>query len=106
MQGFIPGVSTLGWLVYLLRCADDTLYCGATNNLPKRLEEHQRGRGARYTRGRGPVALVGSLHCPRGRSEALSLEAAIKRLRRPAKLQRFGRVPETGAPCGEGKESE
>ena len=46
------------WLVYLLRCADDSYYCGATNDLERRIEAHNNGNGARYTRGRGPVAVI------------------------------------------------
>lgn len=43
---------------YVLRCADDTLYCGWTNDLTARLAAHNSGKGAKYTRGRGPVTLV------------------------------------------------
>lgn len=46
------------WFVYLLKCSDQTLYCGSTNNLERRLKEHNRGSAARYTRGRGPVSVV------------------------------------------------
>ena len=73
------------WCVYLLRCGDGTLYTGITNDLPRRLAAHVRGRGARYTRGRGPLALVHSE--PAGtRSAALRREHELKRLRRRAKL--------------------
>ena len=48
------------WVLYVLRCKDGTLYCGITNNLPGRIAAHNRGKGARYTRGRGPVALIKS----------------------------------------------
>ena len=44
--------------VYILRCADGTLYTGITNDVPRRLAAHNSGRGAKYTRGRGPVELV------------------------------------------------
>ena len=47
------------WVVYLLRCKDGTLYTGITNDLAKRIKAHNEGKGAKYTRGRGPVALVG-----------------------------------------------
>ena len=47
-----------GWWVYILRCADNTLYTGVSNNLPARVESHNAGRGARYTRSRRPVELV------------------------------------------------
>ena len=46
------------WWVYILRCADGTLYTGATNDLDRRLAAHNAGRGAKYTRARRPVALV------------------------------------------------
>lgn len=73
------------WHVYLVECGDGTLYCGVTNDLERRVGAHASGRGARYTRGRGPVRLV--WHEPVGeRAEALRREAAVKRLPRAAKL--------------------
>lgn len=48
----------MGYLVYILRCGDGTLYTGCTNDLPRRLQAHQSGRGAKYTRSRLPVELV------------------------------------------------
>lgn len=75
----------LGWLVYLLACADGTLYCGITNDLERRLSRHQAG-AVKYTRGRLPVRVV--YHEPaRDRSSALKREAAVKRLSRSAKLR-------------------
>jgi len=74
-----------GWRVYILRCADGTLYTGATNDLSVRLLAHAAGRGARYTRSRLPVELAWSAPA-RGRSGALRREAAIKRLTRAGKL--------------------
>ncbi len=73
------------WWVYLLRCADGSLYCGVTTDLDRRLAEHNAGTGARYTRARLPVALAASAPCP-GRSAALRAEAAVKRRRRADKL--------------------
>jgi putative endonuclease len=73
------------WCVYLLRCADGTLYTGITNDLPRRLTAHARGRGARYTRGRRPLALVHSEPAST-RSAALRREYELKRLRRREKL--------------------
>ncbi len=73
------------YYVYLLRCGDDSLYCGITNDVPARLAAHAAGKGARYTRGRGPLELVLSRRC-RDKSTALRLEHAIKQLDRPAKL--------------------
>jgi len=75
----------MSWTVYLLRCADGTLYCGCTNNLQKRLEAHNRGQGAKYTRSRRPVALAWQEEQP-DRSAALRREAQIKRLTRAEKL--------------------
>ena len=72
------------WQVYILRCADDTLYTGITNQLPARLKAHNGARGAKYTRARRPVTLVWSTHC-RSRGSALSLEHAIKQLTRRQK---------------------
>ena len=73
------------WWVYLVRCADGTLYCGVTNNLDRRLAAHNSGRGAKYTRSRRPVALVYQEPCP-DRSAALRREAALKGLTRAQKL--------------------
>jgi putative endonuclease len=67
------------YIVYLLRCADSTLYCGITNDLEKRLRDHGRGKGARYTRGRLPVR-VAYREAAASRSEALKREWAIKKL--------------------------
>ena len=74
------------WFVYLLRCRDDTLYCGITPDLGKRLEQHRSGKGAKYTRGRGPLELVYQEEVA-SHSEALKRELAIKRLSRQEKLQ-------------------
>jgi predicted GIY-YIG superfamily endonuclease len=74
-----------GWLVYVLRCADGSLYTGITNDLPQRLEAHQSGKGARYTRARLPVELIYSEPAP-DRSAATKRETAIKGLSRVKKL--------------------
>lgn len=71
--------------VYILRCGDGTLYTGAAKDLARRLAAHQRGKGAKYTRGRLPVELVYqelAVDWP----AALQREAAIKRLSRAEKL--------------------
>jgi putative endonuclease len=73
------------WCVYLLRCGDGTLYAGITNDLGKRLGAHQSGRGARYTRGRGPLTLVHQ-EPARTKSAALRREHELKRMRRREKL--------------------
>ena len=46
------------WYVYILRCGDGTLYTGITDDIPRRLAAHRAGKGAKYTRGRGPLELV------------------------------------------------
>ena len=48
----------VAWYVYMLRCGDDTLYTGMTDDVEKRFAAHAAGRGAKYTRGRGPLELV------------------------------------------------
>jgi putative endonuclease len=73
-------------MVYILRCGDGSLYTGATNDLSRRYRLHQQGKAAAYTRSRLPVALVFSEPAP-DRGAAYRREAALKRLRRPAKLQ-------------------
>lgn len=70
---------------YLLRCSDDTLYCGWTNDLPKRLANHNAGKGAKYTRSRIPVVLV-YYEIFETKQEAMKREAAIKKLSRKEKL--------------------
>lgn len=71
--------------VYLLRCADGTLYAGITNDLRRRLQQHNDGKGARYTSGRRPVKLVYAQNCA-SRSEALRREANLRKLSRRQKL--------------------
>ncbi|WP_304098821.1 GIY-YIG nuclease family protein [Phascolarctobacterium succinatutens] len=71
--------------VYMLRCKDGSLYTGWTNDLEHRLAMHNSGRGAKYTRGRGPLELVYSEELP-DREAALRRECAIKKLRREQKL--------------------
>ncbi len=69
---------------YILRCIDGSYYTGWTNNLKKRLEDHNLGRGAKYTRARLPVILV-YYECFGTKEEAMKREAAIKKLSRPQK---------------------
>lgn len=74
-------------VVYILECSDKTLYCGWTNDLEKRLHEHNEGKnGAKYTRGRRPVKLVYQEPCLT-RSDALKREREIKGLTRLKKLR-------------------
>ena len=70
--------------VYMVRCEGGALYTGWTNNLEKRLEEHNQGRGAKYTRAHLPVVLA-YYECFDTKEEAMRREAAIKKLSRPQK---------------------
>lgn len=72
--------------VYMLRCADSSLYTGSTTDLDRRLAAHQSGQGAKYTRSRLPVELVYWEEAPDW-SAALRREAAIKHLSRAQKLE-------------------
>jgi putative endonuclease len=72
-------MSEKNWIVYLLRCSDNSLYCGISNDLKNRLTDHNSGKGAKYTRSRKPVELVGTSH-EMTKNEALKLEYRIKRL--------------------------
>lgn len=75
------------WFVYMLRCADGTLYTGITTDVDRRVAEHNgdSGLGARYTRSRRPVTLA-HVEPARDRAEAARREAAIKQLDRARKL--------------------
>lgn len=75
----------MAWFVYMVRCADGSLYTGATNDLARRVAAHNEGKGARYTRSRRPVTLVWSRRA-KDRGSALSREARLKRLSREEKL--------------------
>ena len=74
------------WFVYILQCADRSLYTGVATDLESRISKHNTGKGAKYTRGRLPVQLVYQ-EIANSRSRALQREHAIKRLPRAAKLR-------------------
>ena len=78
----------LSWIVYILQCADGTLYTGITNDFERRMAEHEAGQGAKYTKGRGPLRLVYQEIC-QGRGLASKREIEIKSLDRKAKLLLF-----------------
>jgi len=80
------GCDTPLWHVYIVRCADDTLYTGITNNIDKRIVKHNKGTGAKYTKARRPVILVKSIECV-NKSEALKLEYKIKQMPKKEKLK-------------------
>lgn len=74
------------WCVYILRCRDDTLYTGVTDDFEKRLAAHRAGKGAKYTRGRTPLEPVYLEPCE-DHSAALRREYAIKQLTRAQKTE-------------------
>ena len=77
----------MNWTVYILRCADDSLYTGITTNLERRLDEHNNDdlKGAKYTRTRRPVSLAYQEAC-KDRSNATKRELQLKRLSRAKKI--------------------
>jgi putative endonuclease len=81
--------------VYLLRCADDSLYCGWTTDIERRLTAHRAGIASRYTRSRSPIELAAVIPVA-DRSAALREEARIKRLPRAAKIQLIDRSSAPG----------
>ena len=72
------------WKLYMLRCGDGSLYTGIAVDVEHRLEVHRSGKGAKYTRGRGPLELVYVEECP-DKSTALKRELAVKALPRQEK---------------------
>ncbi|MDP1557453.1 MAG: GIY-YIG nuclease family protein [Nitrosomonas sp.] len=75
----------MNWTVYILECADGSLYTGITTDLARRIAEHEAGQGARYTHGRGPFQLKHKERC-KNRAEASKREISIKALSRTRKL--------------------
>ena len=73
------------WYVYIAECADGTLYVGVARNVAARIAAHDAGRGAKYTRGRGPLRVLVTRRCAT-QGRALRLELAIKGLPREEKL--------------------
>jgi putative endonuclease len=74
------------WYLYLLECNDGTLYTGITNNLERRVQEHNNGTASRYTRSRLPVKLLYQERC-KSRSSALKKEYGLKELSRKEKKE-------------------
>ena len=73
------------WFVYMARCADTTIYVGIARDVASRIAAHDAGRGARYTRGRGPLEVLATRRCA-SKGDALRLELALKRLTRSEKI--------------------
>ncbi len=78
-------INQKNWFVYILKCADDTLYTGCTNDVSARLKAHNQGKGAKYTKGRTPVKLI-YVGEKLSHSQALQREYEIKQLTRQEKL--------------------
>ena len=78
------------WYLYILKCADGTFYTGITDDISRRLTEHNDGKGAKYTRGRGPVELAFCKEIE-NKSEALKEEYRTKQLPRSVKAQMCSR---------------
>ena len=74
------------WVLYMLECRDSSLYTGISNDLQQRLAAHQAGRGAKYTKGRGPLVLRYTENC-QDHAHALRREIQIIKLTREQKLQ-------------------
>lgn len=77
------------WQLYILRCGDGTLYTGIALDARKRLSMHQQGKGAKYTRGRGPLTLLYTEVCP-SHSHALKRELEVKAMTREEKEALIG----------------
>ncbi|MCG8531349.1 MAG: GIY-YIG nuclease family protein [Desulfovibrionales bacterium] len=78
------------WVVYLVTCADGSLYCGITTDMDRRLGEHNSGKGAKYTRSRRPVSLLASAFVP-DRSTASKIECRIKKQPSGKKVETLNR---------------
>ena len=90
-------MSTKNWVVYLLRCSDNSLYCGISNNVTMRVDAHNAGKGAKYTRSRRPVELV-TTSPAMTRGEALKLEYRIRRLPADKKIIELAKWRPSGEP--------
>lgn len=88
--------------VYVLECADGSLYTGYTTDVERRVAEHDAGEGARYTRGRAPVRLVHVETYPT-RSAAMRREAEIKAMPRPRKVALVASAPSTSSSSDRGR---
>ena len=94
----------MGWWVYILRCGDGTLYTGTAVDVNRRAAAHAGGRGAKYTRGRGPLVLAYQERVP-DRSAALRREREIKDLSRAEKEALIAGQRQNRTPAGKGEEN-
>ncbi len=84
------------WYVYILECADNTLYTGITTNITRRMSEHESGKGAKYTKGRAPLKLIYTEECD-NRATASKRENAIKAMPREEKANLALCAPQSAA---------
>lgn len=84
----------MGYFVYILRCGDGTLYTGTTDDVERRFAAHSAGKGAKYTRGRGPLELLYREECT-DKSAALKRELVVKKLKREEKLALIKNTPQS-----------
>jgi putative endonuclease len=77
------------WCVYVLKCRSNFIYIGLTNNIDKRLKEHEKGTGSKFVRSRRPFELVKTISC-KNAAEARRLEYSLKRLKRSRKIEVLG----------------
>ena len=84
-------MSADNWVVYLIRCSDKSLYCGISNDVHRRLKEHNEGKGAKYTRSRTPVTLIDIIPAMSKR-DALKLEYRIKRMPADQKISGLNKL--------------
>ena len=75
----------MAWIVYIILCSDGSLYTGITNDLERRIKQHNEGKGAKYTRGRGPVKVMKTFEFET-KSEAAKEEYRIKQLNKQQKI--------------------
>ena len=85
------------WYLYILRCADDSFYTGIALDINARLEKHNSGKGAKYTKTRRPCELIYFEKCPPGRNLAQKRERAVKKLSRAKKEELV--ASRTLSPC-------
>ena len=88
-MAIISCYNAIMWFIYIVRCADNTLYTGITTDVKRRVDEHNGGTGAKYTQGRRPVILVYT-ESTDSRSHALKREAIVKRLSKKEKEHLLG----------------
>jgi putative endonuclease len=88
-ESFMGESHSSEWCVYVLKCRNNYLYIGCTNNLERRLKEHENGTGSKFVRAWRPFVLVKAIPCSNGR-EARQMEYRLKRMKRCKKIETLG----------------